>query len=105
MDLTVLPVNTITFDTMVCASEVPFTWYGKDYIATDIYTDTLVSATNCDTILILDLTVLPIDTITFDTVICIKEAPLTWFGMKYFTTGIYHDTLTSALWLRYCIDT
>jgi gliding motility-associated-like protein len=97
LDLTVLPIDTITIDTIICASDLPFSTHGLNYYTTDIYTNTLVSATGCDTILIVDLTVLPGDTITFDTVICGNEVPLAWYGNNYFTTGVYIDTLISAL--------
>ena len=95
LDLTVLPIDTITLNTTICADATPFVWYGKNYFITDIYTDTLFSATACDTILILDLTVLPKDTISLDTVICENETPFAWNGKNYFTTDIYIDTLLS----------
>lgn len=97
MDLTVLPKDTISYDTIICGNEVPYTWYNKDYFKTDIYYDTLVSAYGCDTIVMLDLTVLPIDTIKLDTVICVTDAPLAWYGNDYFTTGNYLDTLTPLI--------
>ncbi len=97
MDLTVLPKDTITYDTIICGNEVPYAWYGKNYFTSDIYIDTLVSALGCDTIVMLDLTVLPIDTIKLDTVICITETPLTWYGNDYFFTGNYLDTLVPAV--------
>ncbi len=30
MDLTILPKDTITFDTIICIKEAPFAWYGKN---------------------------------------------------------------------------
>jgi hypothetical protein len=97
LDLTVLPIDTITFDTTICGLDAPFAWYGKDYFLTGIYTDTLPAMIGCDTILILDLTVLPIDTLKLDTVICGNEVPFVFNGKDYFTTNIYTDTLISTI--------
>ncbi|MCK7510683.1 MAG: hypothetical protein MZV70_45900 [Desulfobacterales bacterium] len=98
LDLTVLPIDTITFDTVISINDAPFVWYGKDYFTTGIYTDTLSLAVGCDTIRILDLTVMPSDTITFDTIICISEAPFKWYGKDYIATGVYQDTLNIGNW-------
>ena len=97
LDLTVLPVDTVKFFTLICISETPFTWNGKDYTTTGIYTDTIPASIGCDTIMIMDLTVFPVDTIRTDTVICGIEAPFVWEGKDYFTSGIYIDTLAAKV--------
>ncbi|MCK7510681.1 MAG: hypothetical protein MZV70_45890 [Desulfobacterales bacterium] len=51
-------------------------WLGEDYFKTNTYIDALTELyLDCDTIAILNLTVLPIDTMQLDAIICIKEAP------------------------------
>ncbi len=64
-DVTPKPVGAI--DTIICADEIPYVWNGELYTLTGVYTDTLVSAiTGCDSIVTLDLTVLPdvVDSVT-----------------------------------------
>ena len=96
LDLKVLPEIKVSLDTIICLNETPFTWFGKDYFTTGIYNDTLVSVAGCDTLLVLDLNILPEIKISLDTIICAAETPFKWYGSDYFTTGIYNDTLTSV---------
>ena len=50
-----------TIDAVICADEVPYVWNGVPYFTTDVYYDTLVSAiTSCDSVITLNLTVLPV---------------------------------------------
>ena len=44
---------------VVCESELPYRWQGRNYYQTGIYTDSLLTVKGCDSLLILHLTVKP----------------------------------------------
>ncbi|HEX6427630.1 MAG TPA: gliding motility-associated C-terminal domain-containing protein, partial [Niastella sp.] len=60
------------------------------------YTDTLISASGCDSISTLILTVNNVLTDTTRTNICTNQLPYTWNGNIYNAAGTYRDTLTST---------
>ncbi len=74
-----------------------------------IYVDTLVSVAGCDSIIVLDLTVLP--TVDVDTMITIKEGEeLDFAGEIYTEAGIYHidralDTICQNITLCLIVET
>lgn len=68
---------------------------GETYLASGIYSDTLVSSFGCDSILTLDLTInLP----TGSTVQINSCGPYTWMqtGEIYSTSGLYNDTIPNT---------
>lgn len=87
--------NSSTATVGVCDS---FTWptTGITYTATGIYSDTLVNVAGCDSIDILDLTIYGSTDSTFAVDTCTSYTwPIT--GLTYTSSGIYTDTLMSAL--------
>jgi hypothetical protein len=76
---------------------------------TGIYVDTLVSVAGCDSIIVLDLTVLP--TVDVDTMITINEGEqLEFAGEIYTEAGIYHidrflDTVCQNITLYLIVET
>ncbi|MFT3909057.1 MAG: gliding motility-associated C-terminal domain-containing protein [Ferruginibacter sp.] len=65
------------------------------YDSTGIYTDTLTNINNCDSIVVLNLTVELFKKDSITRVICAGETYSSG-GHVYNQTGIYHDTLTTA---------
>lgn len=79
----------------VCAGE-SYWWNGMEYSASGVYVDTLQSVNGKDSIIILNLIVLPEVVGVEDSVtICYGET-YTWRGVEYSNTGVYRDTLQSA---------
>jgi energy-converting hydrogenase Eha subunit C len=75
---------------------LPYLWNGISITAAGTYKDTLVSATGCDSIATLNLTVSAAVTSTTNTTICAKALPYLWNGISITTAGTYKDTLVSA---------
>ena len=79
----------------VCAGE-SYWWNGMEYSASGVYVDTLQNVNGKDSIIILNLTVLPeIVGVEENVTICYGEI-YTWRGVEYSNTGVYCDTLQSA---------
>ncbi len=96
--LEVLPVSNDTLEMTVCKSEIPFNWNGRDIDAGGSYTDTLTSfVTGCDSILTLNLDVLPVFADTTNLTVCESELPYFWSGMNIASSGIHVDTLISVI--------
>ncbi|MGQ8338919.1 Ig-like domain-containing protein [Sunxiuqinia sp. A32] len=97
VNITLIPIESLssTLDTTICESDLPFTWLSADYDSTGVYQDTLVSAFGCDSILTLNLSILPITTSITDTTICETDLPFVWNGIDYITSGAYNDTIAN----------
>src|SRR5213078_1528295 len=96
LELTVNPVLTSNTATTICANQLPFSWNGKTYTTAGTYTATLTSASGCDSIATIELTVNPVVTSNTATTICANQLPFSWNGKTYTAAGIYTATLTSA---------
>ena len=82
LNLTVRPAVPVTYENaMICFGE-DYPWYGSVYTATGQYSVTLQDVNGCDSVVTLNLTVLP-EVVTLpaqDTTICYGES-FTWHGM------------------------
>jgi len=81
----------------ICAGDV-YTYNGVDYSVEDLYVlDTLPAAVGCDSILILDLIVNPLETTYIDTFIC-TGGVITIGGIDYTAAGTYLiDTIPAVV--------
>ncbi len=93
--LTVLPnVDTKLFETVCFGDTV---WVGGNpYTTMGIFTENLLTSFGCDSLVTLDLTVLPENTNTLNEIICEGET-FAVGNTNYSTTGTYVDTLLSWL--------
>ena len=93
LHLTVLPEvpETIIRDT-ICNEEV-YTWNGRNYYTSGLYNITLPNVNGCDSIVTLDLTVLPeVEETIESATICYGET-FTWNGIAHTENGVYSITL------------
>lgn len=88
------PVYTTISETL-CFGET-YEWNGQSYDATGTYTQTFPAASGADSIVTLQLTVLPeIPVLTHEVTLCYGET-YEWNGDTYNTTGEYEKTLQSV---------
>src|SRR3569832_497861 len=80
----------------MCIIHIPYTWNGQVINAAGTYTANLISASGCDSIATLVLTVNPAVTSTTNTTICIYQLPYTWNGQVINASGTYTSNLISA---------
>jgi len=90
LNLTILQPTTSITSVAECNS---YTWSqtGDEYASSGLYYDTIPNAAGCDSIIVLDLTILqPTSSLT-----TITECDLyTWTnGTTYYSNGVYYDTL------------
>jgi gliding motility-associated-like protein len=93
--ITVFPVYRDTINVNVC--------YGGSYTlpggtivnASGFYTDSLTSANNCDSIVVTNVSILPIITFTIDTFICEGDFYFAQ-GQQQTTAGTYYDTVITS---------
>jgi gliding motility-associated-like protein len=69
-----------------------YTLNGQTYTATGIYTQTLINAAGCDSIITLNLTI----NNRYTTINATACNSYTWNGQSYTSTGAYRDTLPAA---------
>ncbi|MBS1622816.1 MAG: choice-of-anchor J domain-containing protein [Bacteroidetes bacterium] len=94
LNLTVNPLDTTTLTEAICAGTT-YTFNGTTLSAAGTYYDTLTAATGCDSLVILNLTVNPLDTTTLTQAIC-AGSTYTFNGTALSAAGTYYDTLTAA---------
>ncbi len=95
LNLTVHPLKFTTLNPSICNGE-SFSMGGVDYSSTGTYQTTLTqAATGCDSIVTLNLTVLPTPETFLTPSICDGES-FTVGNMNYQTAGIYTQVLTAA---------
>ena len=88
LNITVLPGSITVLDTIVEQGTPDFVWNGQTIITDNdsIYQDTLVNINGCDSIVTVDITVVPVDITEIDTMICDESAPFVWNGQDVITT-------------------
>jgi hypothetical protein len=96
LTLNVNPVVTASQTVTICNSQLPYLWNGKSIDTAGAYKDTLASATGCDSIIMLTLSVNPAITASQTVTICNSQLPYLWNGKSLNAGGTYKDTLTSA---------
>ncbi|WP_207625742.1 hypothetical protein, partial [Niastella populi] len=94
--LSVNPAVASTTEETICANQLPYTWNGNTYNTAGSYDVTLTSATGCDSVATLVLSVNPAVTSTTEVTICANQLPYTWNGNTYNAAGSYDVTLTSS---------
>lgn len=93
LHLTVLPKvpETIIRDT-ICYNDV-YTWNDRNYYTSGQYSLTLPNVNGCDSVVTLDLTVLPEVEETIESAIICYGETFTWNGVAYTENGVYSITL------------
>jgi hypothetical protein len=95
LSLTIYPVSRVSLSAVTCAGE-GYALGGSVYTASGLYVDTLQSAlTGCDSIVELELEVLPLAQSTLDTAYCAGSA-LEWQGEQISEPGTYEFHYTTA---------
>ncbi len=96
--MTVLVIDTTfgTIDTTVIENDLPLTVNGEEYIETGSYTQHLVNANECDSILTVNVTVFYNVTTEADSVACDNELPFIWNGVTFTEAGTQNAVLTAS---------
>ncbi|MCB0520992.1 MAG: DUF11 domain-containing protein, partial [Saprospiraceae bacterium] len=94
LHLAVLPHTATTLNESICAGE-SFAFDGNNLASAGTYLDTLVAANGCDSVVTLNLTVLPNAAATLNETICAGES-FSFKGNNLTVAGTYLDTLVAA---------
>jgi gliding motility-associated-like protein len=93
INLSVLPALETSVSVSVCAGQA-VVFGGQLLMSTGTYRDTLLSASGCDSVVVLQLTVWPVVRDTVQETICAGES-YAWHNQLYSQSGWYTDTLSS----------
>ncbi len=80
LNVNLLPVSDTLIDTLLCYGSPAFAWNNLVVYAErdSTYTDTLVNEHGCDSLLFLEVNILPVNDIFIDTFICEDEPAFVW---------------------------
>lgn len=73
----------------VCSNDLPYNFNGTPVFSPGIYSDTLTNMTGCDSIITLNLSVMPVSSSNSNISICPSQLPYTWNGQQYNASGVY----------------
>ena len=93
MTLTVSPTTYGTVETAIVENDLPFHLHNLTCDSAGIYTDTIVNAAGCDSVLTLTLTVWPNVTSALDSTVCEGELPVTWNDSVFTEAGVKTTTI------------
>lgn len=88
-------VNSTT-NISICTNQLPYSWNGNNYVASGTYNATLVSASGCDSLASLQLTVNNNTSSTTVETVCENQLPFNWNGQSYNTPGIHTVMLVNT---------
>ena len=95
LTLTVYPTYLFEENQIICESETPYLWHGRQYWTSGDYVDSMQTAAHYDSLFILHLTVRDTFYVEHPFTICHGES-FTYNGKKYSHGGVYLDTLHTA---------
>ena len=96
MTLTVMSTTYGTLDITVIENNLPLSVNGENYPGAGTYTQNLVNANGCDSVLSVNVTVLYNVTVEVAETICDNELPFTWNGVTFTEAGTQETVLTAA---------
>ena len=95
MTVEIFPVTPSYTDAAVCQNALPYLWNGQSINSAGQFQANLSSSGGCDSIAILNLTLLPTLSSTTNVQICQNQVPYNWNGLSLIETGTSSVTLTS----------
>jgi gliding motility-associated-like protein len=96
MTVNITPVTPSVSNLSLCQNALPYSWNGQNINAAGQFQANLSSPSGCDSIAILNLTLLPTLTSTTNVSICQNQAPYLWNGLTLSSSGTSTLTLTSV---------
>ena len=99
LSLEIGPLDTVIIDTLLCYGDLTSDWNGYEIssIVDSSYKASLKNTFGCDSLVTLNVEILPVTYSFIDTTIFDSETPFAWNGNSYDTTGIYIDTTTNTV--------
>ena len=96
MTVDITPVTPSVTNISVCQNALPYSWNGQNINSAGQFQASLSSPGGCDSIAILNLTLLPTLSSTTNVQICQNQIPYLWNGLSLSTSGTNTLTLTSV---------
>jgi gliding motility-associated-like protein len=94
LNLSVVPLLRDTTKVSVCANALPVIWRGRSLNTPGIFTDTARNTSSgCDTLMVIQLTVLPLKQLTIVDAICANQLPYRTRGRTFMSAGNYSFTV------------
>ncbi|MBS1743906.1 MAG: hypothetical protein JST81_12800 [Bacteroidetes bacterium] len=96
---TIFSAGTPTFSSIfvtACANNLPYLFNGLNIFSPGTYLDTLVNVAGCDSMLTLQLSIVPPTNSTTNLEICPAQLPYTFNGHVYTSGGVYTYAYTSV---------
>ena len=96
LTLTVNPTYLITEERTVCSAGLPYLWNGVIFTGPGTKFATLHTATGCDSVVTMILTVDEAFEVTVNRAVCVDELPIVWNGKTFNAAGTQTVTLEAS---------
>jgi len=87
LNLTVAPLYNIGYNLTICQNQIPFVFSGLTFNGPGVQTAFLNSYLNCDSLVTINVNVIPFIPFAKDTVVCAHEVPFVWNGLTFTQQG------------------
>jgi len=94
LDLTLLPISSYSYSALICDGD-EYDFNGELITSAGLHLDTLAASNGCDSIITLNLSLLPISSYSYSASICDGDN-YDFNGQLIATAGIYLDTLSAT---------
>ena len=94
--LTVNPAFSYSEEVIITETQLPYVWHDREVTASGDVQDTLKTINGCDSIITLNLTVLPVERISVSDSACYVDLPVEWRGQQLVVSGTYYDTVRTT---------
>ena len=89
-------ITSSTINTSICSNQLPYHFGNIDIVSAGTYTDTLTNMTGCDSIITLNLSIIPQQNSSTNISICALQVPYIWNGQNYSSSGVYTKTFVGT---------
>ena len=89
LELYVQSSDSVTVNATVCQNNLPYSWNGQAYTQEGIYPIHLSNSAGCDSLVVLNLTILPTVKTSEQITICASQLPYLWNNHTYTASGVY----------------
>ena len=96
LTFTALFAQTSNINISICPTQLPYSWNNLTITSGGNYQATLTDMNGCDSVVTLNLTVLPTSSSTTAVSICQSAFPYSWNGQTYASPGSYSITLVNS---------
>jgi gliding motility-associated-like protein len=94
--IVVYPLDSTFTEVTTCQNQLPYLWQGMALNTSGIYHQSILSSHGCDSVLVLDLSIVPNIIENQNITICTTDFPYSFFGQEINSPGVFEHTTNNV---------